>query len=404
MRANRRSAQWGTGMGSQPKLNTIYSGLGTTVFTVMSGLAVEYGAINLGQGFPDVDGPEEIRKIAAERLVKGPNQYPPMTGIAELRQAVAAHNMRFYGLEYDWTSEVIVTSGATEALSDCIMALLNPGDEAIVIEPFYDCYLPQIEQTGATVRTVSVKPPEWTLPVEELRAAFNAKTKAIVLNTPMNPASKVFTREELQVLADLLEEHDAFAICDEVYEHLTFDGRRHVPLATLPGMRERCLRIGSAGKTFSLTGWKVGYISGPQRLTSVVAKAHQFVTFTTCPALQYGVAHGLGMADGYFAGLAGELQTNRDFLQRTLEGIGLPVLPCEGTYFMTADISRFGFNGSDYDFCRHITEKAKVAAVPMSVFYHPASAAVPNSLIRFCFCKKDEVMAEAAERLHAYFG
>jgi aspartate/methionine/tyrosine aminotransferase len=404
MRANRRSAQWGTGMGSQPKLNTIYSGLGTTVFTVMSGLAVEHGAINLGQGFPDEDGPEEIRKIAAERLVKGPNQYPPMTGIAELRQAVAAHNKRFYGLEYDWTSEVIVTSGATEALSDCIMALLNPGDEAIVIEPFYDCYLPQIEQTGATVRAVSVKPPEWTLPIDELRAAFNAKTKAIVLNTPMNPASKVFTRAELQVLADLLDEHDAFAICDEVYEHLTFDGRRHVPLASLPGMRERCLRIGSAGKTFSLTGWKVGYISGPQRLTSVVAKAHQFVTFTTCPALQYGVAHGLGMADGYFAGLAGELQTKRDFLQRTLVGIGLPVLPCEGTYFMTADISRFGFNGSDYDFCRHITENAKVAAVPMSVFYHPASPAVPNSLIRFCFCKKDEVMAEAAERLNTYFG
>lgn len=391
-------------MGSQPRLNTIYSGLGTTVFTVMSGLAVEHGAINLGQGFPDEDGPEEIRRLAAERLVEGPNQYPPMTGVAELRQAVAAHSKRFYGLEYDWTSEVIVTSGATEALSDCIMALLNPGDEAIVIEPFYDCYLPQIEQTGATVRAVSVKPPEWTLPIEELRAAFNAKTKAIVLNTPMNPASKVFTREELQVLADLLQEHDAFAICDEVYEHLTFDGRRHVPLATLPGMRERCLRIGSAGKTFSLTGWKVGYISGPQRLTSVVAKAHQFVTFTTCPALQHGVAHGLGMADGYFAGLAGELQTKRDFLKRTLEGIGLPVLPCEGTYFMTADIGRFGFNGSDYDFCRHITEKAKVAAVPMSVFYHPASAAVPNSLIRFCFCKKDEVMAEAAERLNAYFG
>ncbi len=391
-------------MSSARPLNQVYSGLGTTVFTVMSGLAVEHQAINLGQGFPDVDGPEEVRRLAAERLIDGPNQYPPMTGIAELRQAVAAHDKTCYGLDYDWQSEVIVTSGATEALSDCIMALLNAGDEAIIIEPFYDCYLPQIEQTGATVRAVSVTPPDWTLSEEALRAVFNEKTKAIILNTPMNPASKVFTSEELQLIAGLLEEFDAYAICDEVYEHLTFDGRSHVPLATLPGMRERCLRIGSAGKTFSLTGWKVGYISGPEHLTSVVAKAHQFVTFTTCPALQYGVAHGLGMDRGYFDGLAAELQRKRDFLRETLEGIGLPVLPCEGTYFMTADISRFGFNGSDYDFCRHITANAKVAAVPMSVFYHPDSKDVPNSLVRFCFCKKDDVMAEAAERLNKYFG
>jgi aspartate/methionine/tyrosine aminotransferase len=391
-------------MGPDPALNKVYTGLGTTVFTVMSSLAVEHQAINLGQGFPDVDGPEEVRQLAARHLVEGPNQYPPMLGVAELRQAVAENNKRFYDLDYDWNSEIIVTSGATEALSDCIMALLNPGDEAIVIEPFYDCYLPQIEQTGARVRAVSLTPPDWSLPLEKLRGAFNQNTKAIILNTPMNPASKVFTREELQVIADLLIEFDAYAICDEVYEHLTFDGRPHVPLAALPGMRERCLRIGSAGKTFSLTGWKVGYISGPEALTSVVSKAHQFVTFTTCPALQYGVAHGLRMNDGYFAGLTEELQGKRNFLQKTLEGIGLPILPCEGTYFMTADISRFGFNGSDYDFCRHITENAKVAAVPMSVFYHPQSSGVPTSLIRFCFCKKDDVMAEAAQRLNAYFG
>lgn len=385
-------------------LNRMYSSLGTTVFTVMSGLAVEHGAINLGQGFPDVDGPEAIRKEAARRLVEGPNQYPPMQGIAELRQAVAVHNARFYGLDYDWRSEIIVTSGATEALADCLMALLNPGDEAILIEPFYDCYLPQVEQTGATVRTVPLQPPDWSLSAEVLEQAFSEKTKLIVLNSPMNPASKVFKRDELEPIARLLEQYDAYAVCDEVYEHLTFDDLAHVPLASLPGMRERCLRIGSAGKTFSLTGWKVGYISGPEPLVSVVAKAHQFVTFTTAPALQFGVALGLGMDDAYFEGLAGELQGKRDLLRRTLEGIGLSVLPCEGTYFMTADISRFGFNGTDYDFCKHITANAKVAAVPMSVFYHPDSATAPNQLVRFCFCKRDDVMAEAAERLKSYFG
>jgi len=391
-------------MGVDQHLNKVFAGQGTTVFTVMSALAAEHGAINLGQGFPDVDGPDEIRSLAAARLMDGPNQYPPMMGIPELRQAVAGHNQRYYGLDYDWQSEIIVTSGATEALADCMMALLNPGDEAIVLEPFYDCYLPQIEQTGAAVRAVSLTPPDWTVPLDALEAAFSERTKLLVLNSPMNPASKVFTQDELQILADLLIKYDAYAICDEVYEHLTFDGRKHMPLAALPGMRERCLRIGSAGKTFSLTGWKVGYISGPESLVGVVAKAHQFVTFTTCPALQYGVAHGLEMDGRYFAGLAEELQGKRDFLQQTLERIGLPVLPCEGTYFMTADIGKFGFNGTDYDFCKHITANAKVAAVPMSVFYHPASEPKPNNLVRFCFCKKDDVMAEAADRLNAFFG
>ncbi len=385
-------------------LNHVFEGLGTTVFTVMSGLAVEHDAINLGQGFPDVDGPAAIREEAARRLIEGPNQYPPMQGIPELRQAVADHNRRFYGLDYDWRTEVIVTSGATEALADCIMALLNPGDEAVVIEPFYDCYLPQIAQSGGTIRPVSLEPPDWSLPHEALEQAFSERTKVLILNSPMNPASKVFSPAELEFIARLLDQHDAYAICDEVYEHLTFDGRRHVPLATLPGMRDRCLRIGSAGKTFSLTGWKVGYISGPEKLTSVVAKAHQFVTFTTPPALQYGVAVGLGMDDAYFSGLASDLEAKRDFLQQTLQGIGLPVLPCEGTYFMTADISRFGFNGTDYDFCKFITANAKVAAVPMSVFYHPDNQEAPNHLVRFCFCKRDKVMAEAANRLEAFFG
>lgn len=390
--------------GNGKVLNHTYSALGTTVFTVMSTLAVEHDAINLGQGFPDVDGPLAIREEAARRVVEGPNQYPPMTGIPELRRAVADHDRRFYGLDYDWNTEVVVTSGATEALSDCAMALLNPGDEAIILEPFYDCYLPQITQTGAIARAVSLMPPDWSLPVETLEAAFSERTKLIVINSPMNPASKVFSKDELQVIADLLVKYDAYAVCDEVYEHLTFDGRRHLSLASLPGMRERCLRIGSAGKTFSLTGWKVGYISGPEALTSVVAKAHQFVTFTTPPALQYAVALGLSQGDDYYQTLARDLEERRDFLKATLEGIGLPVLPCEGTYFMTADISRFGFNGSDYDFCKHITVNAKVAAVPTSVFYHPDTADVPNTLVRFCFCKRQDVLEEAARRLNAYFG
>lgn len=385
-------------------LNAVFSGLGTTVFTIMSGLAAEHGAINLGQGFPDVDGPEPVRAEAARRLIEGPNQYPPMLGVPELRQAVARHDMRFYGLDYDWRREIVVTSGATEALTDCLMALLRPGDEAVLIEPFYDCYLPIIEQAGATARAIRLEPPSWTLSRAEIERAFTDKTKLVVLNSPMNPASKVFSRDELQLIADAVAATGAYAVCDEVYEHLAFDGAAHVPLASLPGMRERCLRIGSAGKTFSLTGWKVGYISGPEALTSVIAKAHQFVTFTTVPALQYGVAVGLDLPDAYFTGLAAEQARKRDFLRATLDGIGLPTLPCQGTYFLTADIARFGFEGSDYDFCKHITAAAKVAAVPMSVFYHPMSETVPRTLVRFCFCKKDAVMEEAARRLQGYFG
>ncbi len=388
---------------SAGELNTVFQGLGTTVFTVMSGLAAEHEAINLGQGFPDIDGPEEIRAEAARRVVDGPNQYPPMQGVPELRQAVADHDRRFYGLEYDWQSEVVVTSGATEALADCLMALLNPGDEAILVEPFYDCYLPIVEQTGAKVRVISLAPPDWSFTREDLEAVFSDKTKLMVLNTPMNPAGKIFSRDELALIAEFLERHDAYAVCDEVYEHLTFDGLKHLPLASLPGMRDRSLRIGSAGKTFSLTGWKVGYISGPAQLMAVIAKAHQFVTFTTVPALQYAIALGLNQSDDYYVGLARELERKRDHLRSTLEGIGLPVLPCDGTYFLTADISKFGFNGSDYDFCKHITANAKVAAVPMSVFYHPETKNAPNSLIRFCFCKKDEVMTEAADRLERFF-
>ncbi|MGB0671828.1 MAG: aminotransferase class I/II-fold pyridoxal phosphate-dependent enzyme, partial [Rhodospirillales bacterium] len=266
--------------------NRVLSGYGTTVFTVMSALAQEHGAVNLGQGFPDWEGPEELRRAAADALITGPNQYPPMMGIPALREAVAHHNKRFYGLDVNPASEVMVTSGATEAICDCILGLVNPGDEVVVLEPVYDCYLPMLRLAGAVPRIVRMEPPHWGLPLDRLKAAFTPKTKAILLNSPHNPSGKVFSIEELKAIADLLQRFDAYAICDEVYEHLIFDSARHVPLMTLPGMRDRCLRIGSAGKTFSLTGWKIGYVTGSPALLGAVAKSHQFVTFTTAPNLQ----------------------------------------------------------------------------------------------------------------------
>ncbi|HUD50857.1 aminotransferase [Parvibaculum sp.] len=382
-------------------VNSVFGNLGTTIFTVMSALATEHGAINLGQGFPDDEGPDDVRAAAAKAIVEGPNQYPPMPGLPALRLAVAAANKRFYGLDIDWQKQVLVTSGATEALNDCLMGLLNPGDEAIILEPAYDSYKPIIEAMGAKVVSISLEPPLWSLPLDKLAAAFSAKTKLIVLNTPMNPTGKVFTRMELQSIADLVLKYDAYAVCDEVYEHLVFSGHKHIPLMTLPSMRERCVRIGSAGKTFSLTGWKIGYITGPEHLMTPIIKAHQFVTFTTPPALQSAVAYGLGKDDSYFAGLAGSLEAKRDLMAKGLREAGFDVLPTDGTYFISADFRPLGFNGTDEEFCRDITVKAKVAAIPLSAFYgNPAAA--PHHLARFCFCKQDAILTEASARLKGY--
>jgi aspartate/methionine/tyrosine aminotransferase len=381
-------------------LNTLLSNTGTTIFTVMSALAVQHGSINLGQGFPDTDGPADVLRAAADALFDGRNQYPPMAGVPELRQAVAAANRRFYGLDIDPDSEVVVTSGATEAITACLMALLDPGDEVVLIEPLYDTYLPVVRLLGAVPKLVRLSPPHWALPRAELAAAFGPKTKAILLNTPMNPASKVFTAEELGFIAGLLQKHDAYAVCDEVYEHLVFDGVRHIPLMTLPGMRERCLRIGSAGKTFSATGWKVGYISAPKALAGVAIKAHQNLTFTTAPNLQRAAAVGLAKDDAYFAALAGGLQAKRDLLSEGLARIGFDVLPAKGTYFVTTDFRPLGFNGDDAAFCRHITEAAKVTAIPVTAFYEGAA---PNHFARFAFCKRDEVLIEALARLERLF-
>ena len=381
--------------------NTVLSSYGTTIFEVMSRLAQENGAVNLGQGFPDGNGPADVVAAATDYLENGLNQYPPMAGLPVLRQAVAEINQRFYGLAVDWQTEVAVTSGATEALASSLFALIEPGDEVVLIEPLYDSYLPIVRRAGGVPKLVRLEPPSWGLPEAALAEAFSDRTKLILLNTPMNPCAKVFTRDELAIIAGLLEKHDAYAICDEVYEHLVFDDARHVPLMTLPGMRERCVRIGSAGKTFSLTGWKVGYITACPALLQPILKAHQFVTFTTAPNLQSAVAYGLAKDDSYFNGLSGDLQKRRDYLGEGLKDIGFDVLDCKGSYFITTDFRPLGFNGKDEEFCRHITTEAGVAAVPVSAFYQSADI---SHFARFCFCKEEASLTEAITRLKRHFG
>ena len=378
--------------------NPVFTGIETTIFETMSRLAMAHNAVNLGQGFPDVDGPQDIREEAARSLVEGPNQYPPMLGLPELREAVAEANNRFYGLDIDPKSEVIVTSGATEALADCIMALVSPGDEVVLIEPLYDCYLPMVRRAGGVPVRVRVSPPSWTLDEQALRSAFSDKTKAILINNPMNPTAKVFSEAELQLICDLCKEHDAFAICDEVYEHLVFDGAVHRPLMTFDGMRERTVRIGSAGKTFSLTGWKVGYVTGPADLLDPIGKAHQWVTFTTPPNLQRAVAYGLRKDDSYYQELALDLAKKRDRMARGLVAIGFSVLPCAATYFLTCGFGKLGLGSTDVEVCQRLVTEAGVAAVPVSAFY---GGNAPNGFVRFCFCKQDWVIDEALVRLSA---
>jgi aspartate/methionine/tyrosine aminotransferase len=382
------------------RANAVLSSYGTTIFEVMSRLAVEHDAINLGQGFPDGNGPDDVRRAAADALEDRPNQYPSMMGVPELRQAVAAHAERFYRLDVDWQTQVMVTSGATEALAASLLGLLDPGDEAVVFEPVYDTYIPIIRTAGATAVPVCLEPPGWQIDRGALAAAFSDRTKLVVVNSPMNPSGKVFSRAELEWIAELTIAHDAYAVCDEVYEHIVFDGLEHVPLMTLPGMAQRAVRIGSAGKTFSLTGWKVGYVTAGPRVLAPIAKAHQFLTFTTPPNLQRAIAYGLGKSDDYFRGLASDLQVKRDRLAAGLAGIGFGVAGCDGTYFVAADFAPLGFAGDDVAFCRHITTEAKVAAVPFSAFY---PSGLESSFVRFCFCKRDDTLDEAVSRLAAHF-
>ena len=358
-------------MSLAPAFNPVFARQGTTIFTVMSALATEHKAVNLGQGFPDLDGPQAIRARAAQALMEGPNQYPPMPGMPELRQQLSAHARRFYGLDYDWRDEVLVTSGGTEALTSAIMGLAGPGDEVVLIEPAYDSYRPIAEAVGAVVKVITLTPPNFRLTDDLLAAAVTPRTRVVMVNSPLNPIGRVFDAQELGAIARAVTESNAYVICDEVYEHLTYDGRPHIPLATFAGMRERAVRVGSAGKIFSLTGWKVGWLTGPRELISVIAKAHQFLTFTTPPSLQLGVAHGLAQEMESAIALTARLQANRDLLAEGLAELGFEVLRSEGTYFLTAGISGLT-NEKDRAFCERLVREAGVALIPLSEFFSGA--------------------------------
>jgi aspartate/methionine/tyrosine aminotransferase len=379
--------------------NPVFSNLPTSIFQHMTMLALKHDAINLGQGFPDQDGPLSLREAAARQLLDGPNQYPPSKGLAVLRQAVSAHAGKFYGLSYDPEDEVVITSGGTEAVTGALMAMAGVGDEVVMIEPTYDSYRPMAEAAGAVVKAVRLEAPSWRLTEAALRRVITPKTRAILINSPHNPAGRAFSREELEGLARVVSSTDIVVICDEVYEHLVYDGRPHIPLATLPGMRERVLKIGSAGKIFSLTGWKVGWVMGPRELVSVVTKAHQFLTFTTSPALQAGVAHGLTHEMDFPIQLTRRLQKNRDVLAAGLTGLGFEIQPCEGTYFLTAGITKLT-NEKDFAFCERLIREAGVALIPLSAFF---SSGMPDTFVRFAFCKQQSLIEQSLERLEKYF-
>ncbi|UOY00517.1 pyridoxal phosphate-dependent aminotransferase [Blastococcus sp. PRF04-17] len=387
-----------------PYLSARLQGFGTTVFAEMSARAVATGSVNLGQGFPDYPGPPEVLEVARAAIGTAADQYPPGPGVPELRAAVAAHQQRFRGLAYDPDTEVLVTAGATEAISGALLALLDTGDEVVLFEPMYDCYAAGIAMAGGVPRPVPLRPPaagsdRWTFDPAELRAAITPRTKLLLLNTPHNPTGKVFTEEELRLLAGHAIDDDLLVLTDEVYEHLVFGSARHVSIANLPGMRERTLVISSAGKTFNVTGWKVGWICGPAPLVTAVRTAKQFLTYVNAGPFQPAVAAGLGLPDAYFAQAAGDLEYRRDVLVAGLRDAGLPVISPEATYFATVDVRPLQPDGDGLAFCRALPERAGVVGIPTVVFYDPAHAVLGRHLVRFAFCKGDDVLAEAVERL-----
>ncbi|MHB9878729.1 aminotransferase [Pacificimonas sp. ICDLI1SI03] len=367
----------------------------TTIFEEMSLLARQHDAINLGQGFPDRDGPAEIRQAAADAIMAGPNQYPPMRGLPLLREAVATHYAQHQGLGIT-AENVLITSGATEALAASILSLIEPGDKVVMIEPMYDAYLPLVRQAGGVPHFITLRPPEWRLDAETLDRVIDPTTKAIVFNNPLNPAGRAFTREELSLLADVCIRNDVIVISDEVWEHIVFDGRTHVPLHGLPGMAERTIKIGSAGKIFSLTGWKVGFAIAPPPLLAAMTRMHQYLTFSTPPALQIGTAHGLTMSPSYFTGMREGFARSRDTLAKSLAAEGLSVLPSEGTYFLCIDLSASGIDMDDRSFCLKMVQEAGVAMIPLSPFY---ASQKEDRIVRLCFAKADELLIEAALRL-----
>jgi N-succinyldiaminopimelate aminotransferase len=383
-------------MGTRPLLNRRLDGMGTTIFAEMSALATATGSINLGQGFPDTDGPAEVREAAVRALREGRgNQYPPGPGIPELRTAIAEHQQRFHGLDYDPDTEVLVTAGATEAIAAALLALLEPGDEVIALEPFYDSYAACIAMAGATRVPLTLRAPSFRPDLDELRSSITPRTRLLLINTPHNPTGTVLTAEELAVIAELAVEHDLLVVTDEVYEHLVF-GATHHPIAALPGMRERTVSISSAGKTFSFTGWKVGWVTASPALVAAVRTAKQYLTYVSAGPFQYAVAEALRLPDTYFDTFRADLLRKRDLLVDGLAAAGFRAFTPEGTYFVTTDITPLG-EKDGIAFCRALPERCGVVAIPNAVFYDDVDAGL--SLVRFTFCKKDDVLQEAVARL-----
>ncbi|MDP3889987.1 pyridoxal phosphate-dependent aminotransferase [Nocardioides sp.] len=379
-----------------PALSHRLRGIPPTVFTEMSALAVRTGAINLGQGFPDVDGPASVVERAVQALRSGENQYAPGIGRPELRAAIAAHQQRHYGIELDPDTEVVVTTGCTEAIAAAVLGLVDPGDEIIVLEPYYDSYVAMIQMAGGVRRPVTLRRPDYRLDADELRAAVTDRTRFVLVNSPHNPTGTVLDQSELQAIADLAIEHDLVVITDEVYEHLTFDGLRHVPLATLPGMRERTLTLSSVGKSFSFTGWKVGWATGPAHLVGAVLSAKQWMSFTSAGPLQSAVAHALDAEDAWPGALATDLQGRRDLLCSGLADAGLSVRVPQGTYFALTDITELGWPDAR-TFCLALPERAGVVAIPAQAFYDDQDEG--RQLVRWAFCKEPSVIEDGLRRL-----
>ncbi len=377
-------------------VHPVFADLPVTVFEEMSGLARELGAINLGQGFPDDQGPIALRRKAGEALIEGSNQYPPMRGLPELRRAVASHYGRTQGLDLDPDREIIVTSGATEALAAAFLSLISPGDEVVLFQPLYDAYLPMVRRAGGVPRLVRLTPPHWRFDRAMLEAAFSERTKLVVLNSPLNPAGVVMADEDLALLAQFCVRHDVIAVCDEVWEAVVFDGRAHKSLMTFPGMRERTVKIGSAGKIFGMTGWKVGFLCAAPPLAKALAGAHQFLTFTTPPNLQAAVAFGLEEPGDWFDAMPAGLQRSRDRLATGLREAGFSVLDSGGTYFLNIDLLASGIDEPDRAFALRAVREHGVAAIPVSAFYAEDPV---TSVLRLCFAKGDDVLDAAVERL-----
>lgn len=377
-------------------MNSIFAVLPTTIFDIMSGLARETGAINLGQGFPEEDGPLDVREVAAAAILAGPNQYPPMRGLPALREAVSEHYGRLGDVALDWRTEVTITSGATEAIAAALFAVVSPGDEVVVFEPMYDAYAPLIRRAGGAPRAVRLAPPLWTASEEEIAAAFTSRTRAVLLNTPLNPTASVFDGEMLARIARLCVRHDAIAISDEVWEHVVFGDVRHRSMLSAPGMRDRTIKIGSAGKIFAMTGWKVGFVCAAPALTEAVAKAHQFLTFTTPPHLQTAVAFGLGKNAAHFDAMRGGYARSKARLELALAAEGFVTLPCAGTYFINVDLRGSGIEMTDADFVLRAVKEAGVAVIPLSAFYARDGQ---TRFVRLCFAKRDETLDRGAEAL-----